>query len=620
MKSVTSNIYRAKSANTNKNLKFIPSSSIDKFLFPRRWQSESYYAVRYAKSAIICGFCGTGKSMLMNLLVADKNVNGIKTILIAPFKDIVNNSCSEYINLDGKLICVENKSIMDIGDNSNSNELIDFIKSKCITIPENDNVCFVKSGAVCTHSTFTKAINKLSKSERKKYLSNISIQVDECHHSMIKEFSDGTVEYNALSEAIESCREYAESVLMFTATFFRSDNADVSKLPKDTVYYECNIKDHLEDNCKYLEELRIETSFYKGDDFISHIIELIESDPNKPWIVFIPRTGADILTQIGMDKYQVTEEILRRLDEKGIMQDKEKINLVDDRDERKRDKLKKYIKEDNTRFKETGENRISLILTMNMFIEGSDYIPLTNSIVVGHKRSEVFLIQAALGRIGRDAFGKRVATAHIIMSDTYFDFNDYDDILKVETFNKGRIIQSLMLDYNIFDNTIYEKLNDINRRSGDRGGMELLPSFIRKKILENAFEQMAQLRSRFAHSNSQAKQNKFRLILEELFDNYKKEYRLTKRYIDIKIKEMIRLVCYQTLKYENRLGDVYEPNDIKSYFNIDIFGAFDAMIASSIGEASLETYTKTMKKNSFVLDMPKAVMYGVNKKKKEKTK
>jgi hypothetical protein len=611
MSFLNTNVFKSQRSNTE--LTFNPNATPVKYITDRVWQSQSHDLTKDAKSSVICGFPGVGKTHEMQKKVAYKSRKGIKTIIIAPYRDIVKNTQTSYLKDGDNNVCVENTVILD--KYNNSDELLTFIKSDVIDIPVKGNMEFIRNGVVCTHSTFMRTIQDMTTYSRKKYLKNVCVLVDECHHSMFKKYDDGTSDTNILNNSIALVRKYANSVHLYTATFFRSDGYDVTCLPKGTVVYECDILSHLKDNCVHLKEIRSVSSYYKGDDFVSGV-ETVLKDSYEPTIIWIPNTNSKLLTDNGLDKYKVTKDIIKVIG-RNNPDNLEIINLVDDT--KNRDRLKDYIKRDNENFKKTGKYKIGFIICMSMFKEGSDYIPLSRSITIGHRDSEVFLVQSSLGRIGRDAFGKKVATAHVLNSDRFLEFNDVNDVRRIETHNKSNILSYLMLDYNIFKNNIHHKYESSDRSNGAMSENGLLSHSTLKRILSNAFNEMSKLRFKLSYASTETKHNKFRSILKEEFDKVEFDGVLPVQYIDREIEIMVKMVCYQTLKFENKLGDITTPTQVDMYTTIDPYGSFDAIIQSAVNEQRCMQYKKTIKDNAFDLDISKGVNYGVSKL-KQKTK
>lgn len=344
----------------------------------------------------------SGKSFLMKLLIHLDHQKDPKRqhVIVVPKLNIGHGFKKTLIEWEGEQIelKVSSKWVLLEGKD-NFKTLKNFFSDKGTELLK-DNII------ICTHATMCIFHKELTDKERKKYYKNVSLYVDESHHLELVEEFDEEKHFNSLGCVVNFFLQHHKKldtrVTLATATFFRSNGCGfVAKEYRDLFkIFTHSFSKYFEEDCKYLKSFSYDTMFYEKD-WIDSIEKLfsVKSFRDQSTIIFLPHTIVIENKFKEKDKYEFVTKIRKALK-------KYDLNIVDLITEKGQDKGLEQIRNDNDNVKNGYKPSIDVIIAMNMFQEGSDYVPLTNVISIGFRKSLPQFIQM-VGRAFRDYKGKQ---------------------------------------------------------------------------------------------------------------------------------------------------------------------------------------------------------------------
>lgn len=462
---------------SNKYKMRIPLIENDTFYWkPRKWQTKAFGELKDSHNIFLCAPTGAGKTMVMQMLIHYKltqNKN-MKSIVLAPKRDIMfgYESCY-FVDVDGK----KQRMFSDIISDDHRNEMKKFLKSKSRVLRDRS--------IACTHQFLISFFKSLTEEEVKECFSgDFMFFVDEAHflssELVVDLDEDEKMEMNQLANIITYFMKEVKEVHLSTATPFRSDGKGLVEINSNTFdSYECNYITHLDENCKYLNHFTFNTVFYDSMrcKFTDAIKEIISNMPDEVFtadeaaLIVIPTTGHTTTRFDFVDKFEQVEIIIGLWNaeaKKRGFGEQVAIDLVDDPN----NKLDRIIKIENEKAKAiysnglVGGNRkldkpnINLIIAMNKFNVGSDYIPLSH-IVAPFTKSMVKIIQSA-GRGFRDYVNKE-KVSYITYAEGVIDLYSNEDKAKVRevlNHNLNHILTCLMMEQEFIDIPVRRDMSD----------------------------------------------------------------------------------------------------------------------------------------------------------------
>jgi hypothetical protein len=326
---------------------------------------------------------------------------------------------------------------------------------------------------LCSHQTAVALVKKLKKSKRLDLLKDTSWVIDESHHGKNKLYEDAEdendIDQNELGKLIKTIYDRKDTILtLATATFFRGDRLSIltPEMEKDFERFNLPFDEHYE-SLKYLRSFSFDFMFYEIDP-IEAIRELFKIRVGKT-IIHLAHTGSRCSSG---DKYQEVRDIIDCIkdpgsgmteDENGVYHVTRRgkeitiLDLVDDTSTSKRDIRKKYIQS-----KAKEKDGPDVVITMDIFKEGGDYIFLDRSIIIGPRNSLNQMVQTP-GRLLRDAEGKKhIEIIQLFPRPLVFEGEIFKD--KLNDYVKG-ILTSMMLEDILKPIVIFKMLSGRKRIS-----------------------------------------------------------------------------------------------------------------------------------------------------------
>jgi len=384
------------------------------------WQADCAKRLRGVRFANVSAPCGAGKTVALTLLAAqelhDTNLKQ-KQIIIAPQRvigeaftdaspiivDSVTYAWNPQIN---NFVNFQNKSVLRALRNWLLSTADFLLRTATDKHSLNETV------AITSHQALAIVWGRLSKSERKQALKNLTITVDEAHHISGVFDENGTTELtkeekeesNHLGEVIQAAVHAGKSthVRLATATFYRGDAQPIldktvaAEFQKGTF-----ILSWLEhwDNLG-LDSFSIDYRFYDKEP-IADTLKQIADDPKHVFMVFLPPSNIawckDNLSRrkalfSGLRK-QFGDDAVLDLVTQGTSQD----NNV------------KRLRADVKNIKAGNKPTFKAIVSVGIGLEGMDYVPVDRLINLGVQNSIVRAVQV-MGRPMRKYEGKRKVT------------------------------------------------------------------------------------------------------------------------------------------------------------------------------------------------------------------
>ncbi|MFA7219495.1 MAG: DEAD/DEAH box helicase family protein [Synergistaceae bacterium] len=383
----------------------------------RGMQSKAFKTLSSYRYAILNAPTSSGKTLAICWLIAKALLDNpsMKAIITVP-QIIIANGFKGFFDLSFKDL---NGSLLSDTPNvgwspchylcaptpdSNVAQIASFLRRKGSKLDINDRIL------ICSHASLVNAFEK-----HKDLFTNVSLCIDEMHHSKFAETEDG--EYcNQLGKVISYSLRHKErsiNLLLSTATPYRGDRIDV--IPQKymdefkTFYYPMD--EYLKD-CKWLKNFSYDFAMY-DKSWGKRLTELFAKSVGKT-IIYLPSVGSKYYSY-GSKHADVQEiyksiagsknPIIKKQDNGLILIKKGKkwikvINLVEDgpiREIRSKLIIDAHNYEDNS--------KIDVIITLNMFREGANWKWANRGIIIGSKGSLTDMIQI-IGRFLRDARDK----------------------------------------------------------------------------------------------------------------------------------------------------------------------------------------------------------------------
>ncbi len=336
-------------------------------MFPRKIQLEIIQQLSGKQNTIIDAPGGSGKSKAAQFLHAPaliKNTN--KKLIIAMPKKIIQKGfrVSNLHTSDGGIIAWDPINLCG-NSRKKKEELLEFLNDSSFSKEININERIL----ITTHQALAGLFIELVEQSliNKKIFHNTLIVIDETQKLLNAEQEETDI---IISNGIGGLINYALrcqekdptiEVHLMTATFFRGDT--YSLLPKKyikkfSIYY-LPIDKHWKENIKYIKDYSYNYIIYKGS-YWKEITTLIKRHKNENILFFLPRREK---------KYKIAEKI-KKIIKKYQPEARFNLkicNLVNDRNNAERDKLKDDLNEN--------EDDYDSVLTVDIFNEGADWPP-----------------------------------------------------------------------------------------------------------------------------------------------------------------------------------------------------------------------------------------------------
>lgn len=360
---------------------------------------------------------------------------------------------------------------------------------------------------ICCHQLLVYLYDTLRANDEMILLKNVSVWIDEAHHSMSTDSTHDTEISNRLGGFIRYCMDVLSSIRIgyATATAFRGDrlsllpNTYLSKFTRFNLPWD-----------QYLGAMRYLKSFSKSfvlchGDMYSAITKLFKRKIAKT-IIYIPPVQARFLPG---DKYSQVDKVIEAIElgvfgrqkvEKSynaeglltIKNHKQKITILDLVDERRRDTKKEYVGKISK-----SSNGPDVIISLNLFKEGADYIHLNRSIIMGHRGSLTAIVQM-MGRVIRDAPGKKRAEIYQLFPPSLQMFDEGQFCKDLNDYVKA--ILSCMLLEEVFDpvqlnSYLYKKgvTKSNNKDEEADTGFDAMDSTTQLKLMEDAVVELTKI-------------------------------------------------------------------------------------------------------------------------------
>lgn len=368
----------------------------------RGWQDELLEMVTQTESPHLFINCptGAGKSKAALAVITKTEKDTKKLIIIsAPQKEIgkgfLSSSGIPQNILDHTwLINPQNQLCEGLYKNEDGNiaRLLEFLKAKR-SKDINERIL------ICCHATLSLLFDRLSAYDRKKYLKDIKLCIDESHHSLSQEDTG-----NGLGKVVNYFLKHTDNnldLVMMTATPFRGDKGSLipEKYLNDFCRYDLDYGRHFEENCSGLEFTYNAVLHQYGNSYGVVIEELMNKylNRNDKVLVQIPPSNKGISNGKFVDLQMIYDSIGTEqvVDDNGVVhitRDDGIVKIIDLVTEKNRvdrlDYLRKY------------PDDIDVVIGISMIKEGFDWPPANAGILIGSQGSLNAQIQL-MGRMFR---------------------------------------------------------------------------------------------------------------------------------------------------------------------------------------------------------------------------
>lgn len=432
----------------------IPDASITKNgiseIFLRTWQKELLCEVEKINPLHLFINCptGSGKSKAVLSVISQVEKDSNKLVIIStPQREIGRGFLSSRGNpqkINGHIWLINPQNHLCEGyyknEDGNIARLLEFLKSKRSS-DLNERVL------ICCHATLSMLFDRLSASDKKEYLKDIKLCIDESHHSLSQEESG-----NGLGKVVNYFLKNSKrnmDLIMMTATPFRGDKGSLipEKYLNDFHRYDLDYGRHFEENCAGLEFTFNAVLHQYGNSYGVVIEELMNKyiERGDNILVHIPPSNKNISNgkfsdllmiydAIGTDKFVDDDGIV------NITRGSSVVRVVDLVTEKDRENRLKYLRDN--------PNDIDVVIGIAMIKEGFDWPPANAGILIGSQGSLNAQIQL-MGRMFRahDNKGKDNGKCPVEISQI-FPYIDHEKLDKDEV--KDQI--------NSFMNVVYSAL------------------------------------------------------------------------------------------------------------------------------------------------------------------
>lgn len=567
----------------------------------RPWQADCYTRLVGHDLRIINVPTGAGKSHAIKALGLHDQADGKKIIIAVPYRNIAKGFIDEdFLVLpdlgESDFVVPTNWDLVSRAHKVDSGPLVDraigFLKTE-----RGDRTL------ICTHMTLVALYKRLVEEDELDLLDNTSTFIDEAHH--IKHHKGESAEHDSTVNGIGS---FVESLLaasgirltLVTATFFRGDRLSVLPTGVEEQFDRYNLPyDQYLKQLKYLRSIRFNVILY-DDSPAAAIRRDLQNSMDKTvdhpikTVVYIPSVATTYYEERKTDKFAEAKSILQAAtratwnplcDDNHLLSATTKkgeliaVNLVDDNTSR--DKASDYIAENSKDW----ENGPDLIVSLNMFKEGSDYPLASRGYVVGHRGSLNDIIQM-LGRLLRDIEGKEEVEFSLVLPANRIKDGFKED---ANTYLNAMILSMLLED------VLAPPSLTNNRKDGERRGSSL------SEAVDGDIEEVQNIFNEVFEAAVSSDKDGFENedIIEILADHGIEECYFEDVINELKRKVAGRLAAqkaWKTIKLSQGLdcGDI----DIELMTAEDFAEGVRYLLSDAIGEEAFEQYRNYIIVNS----------------------
>jgi hypothetical protein len=381
----------------------------------RPWQQRAFGELADSWNIIINSPTGSGKSLLVKVLAAHSMVKdqNLRTIISVPQTIIGSGFGADEIVVPrvGEVDwCPSQQLCEDNSEESKVEKLLGFLGAK-----PGQSVRGINSRiAVCSHAVLVMAFNSLSVESRKEAFGSTMVWFDEAHHIQNAECDLGVALRNEAGKMVDFLLGMGSRLGLVTATFFRGDQTNLLTAQQEGRFKRFNLPyDEYMQDMTYLKHLTLDF-ISCGQDFAPVVKRLFKEGTKD--IVYVPTTTA-LNNSLSMSKIECTARVIEAYRSSfggeampgpiftDIVSGGKRLRIVDLVDDANREKKKAYINGIKDLPEEERRGALDVIVTMNMFKEGADWIYANRAIIIGFKGSLVDNVQI-IGRLTRDVPGK----------------------------------------------------------------------------------------------------------------------------------------------------------------------------------------------------------------------
>jgi superfamily II DNA or RNA helicase len=380
----------------------------------RVWQEQAYAVLKDAQYRQILAPMGSGKSLLMSAISAYQlGQDSRGRVIFSVPQTIIGYGFTKH----AEIVLADGTTLDWVRPKYNycRPASAQTVKGVLSFLCDPHSLLWERS-LICTHATLVAAFSK-----RPDLFRDILIWIDEAHHVMNAQIEDkeDTLS-NRIGEIVKLAITQPKqniSVNLVTATFYRGDYLDIIPplLRRKFTRYSLPIDEYLP-TMKALRSFSMDYVFYRGD-WEKPVHRLLQD--MRRTIVWIPSTQS---RESSKDKYREANEILRAIagDDGTIRECSDGLTLVKTRerhivkvlnlvDEHHRKQKKVFYQKANDK-----ASNLDVIVAMNMFKEGADWIHAERGVIIGNRHSLTDIVQT-IGRLFRDAPKKtHVDVLHVL--------------------------------------------------------------------------------------------------------------------------------------------------------------------------------------------------------------
>lgn len=415
----------------------IPGSGVREIAAPvdgarvlRAWQADAFRALDGKSLAILQAPTGSGKSMAIRALKGAELLDDPtrKVVIAVPQRIIAGSFSPEslWVTRGKKRIRVDWSAdhVLTTGPGEPVQALLDFLAAPA-------GKTLASRVLLCTHQTLVAAHQKLMAGKTKRPWKNVSVVIDEGHHSEAHEGYAAEVKtHNRLGRLVDFwCKAKPGPLLIVSATLFRANRMDV-------------IPQHAEgDFARYTHTME---AFLRTIDLgvtirflvapIDASLKVVAAEPSRKTICYLPNVASAQIQAHG-GKYAALARYQQVIASKVPRRRQGDLVTETGRDDRKA-ALQDGIRAGG------GKHTPDWMWALNLGREGFDWPELERVVIIGARASLPDVIQM-MGRALRPHGDKREAEVTIILP---YESDGEVDVEKIRLYIKT-IIMSMVVSW-----------------------------------------------------------------------------------------------------------------------------------------------------------------------------
>ena len=384
----------------------------NKVIVSRPWQDKSFNSLFGKQCTILNTPTGSGKSICtIRTMIETLNTKKfkIKYCIVAVPQKVIGfgfSKTNKFLLSDGTehhyTMLNDFCSNETVIDESKTKDVITRLRNDCGS-GINDNIFLV------THKTLCNVFEILDETHELHLLDNTFLSIDEAHHSAndVNNKDVGNKLGEVVNYYVENRKKKNLFINLVTATLSRRDAIDIvnKKVIDEFERYNLDYATHFTENCEGLQ-FTYNILFDDCQNYYESIDKLLSKIEIGKMLIFIPRTNSRASTN--KTKQEEVKHILEAIskckvksyheDENGIIHLKCKDGTVK--------KVMDVVAEGSIRdtrleYFRTHSEEIDIVIGMCVPIEGFDWPPLHQMIIVGERSSQSQFIQM-IGRAFRN--------------------------------------------------------------------------------------------------------------------------------------------------------------------------------------------------------------------------